>query len=117
MSYHCNLYSAAVASVVASVASSSTSSSSSDALREVLTWTTTVFSGCINVYKSLNNEINDFVTKYRDDFKLCLSGSGSSMFVVYESHHELDKILKIIPSNWRFFLTKPLQYAPLTMKF
>lgn len=70
-----------------------------------------------NVYKSLNNEINDFVTKYRDDFKLCLSGSGSSMFVAYESHHELDKILKIIPSNWRFFLTKPLQYAPLTMKF
>jgi 4-diphosphocytidyl-2-C-methyl-D-erythritol kinase len=70
-----------------------------------------------DVYKSLNNEINDFVTKYRDDFKLCLSGSGSSMFVVYESHHELDKILKIIPSNWRFFLTKPLQYAPLTMKF
>ena len=70
-----------------------------------------------NVYKSLNNEINDFVTKYRDDFKLCLSGSGSSMFVAYKSHHELEKILKIIPSNWRFFLTKPLQYAPLTMKF
>ena len=70
-----------------------------------------------DVYKSLNNEINDFVTKYKDEFNLCLSGSGSSMFVAYDSNHELDKILKIIPSNWRFFLTKPLQYAPLTMKF
>jgi len=26
---------------------------------------------------------------------------------------EKEKILKIIPTNWRFFEAKPLQYSPL----
>ncbi len=33
------------------------------------------------------------------------------------SDEELEKILKIIPSRWRFFLTKPLQYTPLSKEF
>ena len=69
-----------------------------------------------NIYKSLNKEIYEFVNEFKDDLNICLSGSGSSMFIRYKSQEELDEILKIIPFNWRFFLTKPLQYAPLTMK-
>ena len=35
------------------------------------------------------------------------------MFIKYNNNSEKQKILKIIPSNWRFFLDKPLQYSPL----
>jgi hypothetical protein len=35
------------------------------------------------------------------------------MFIKYNNAQEKEKILKIIPSNWRFFLAKPLQYSPL----
>ncbi|NCV28307.1 MAG: hypothetical protein EBW69_05855 [Nitrosomonadales bacterium] len=47
------------------------------------------------------------------DYEICLSGSGSAMFIKYNNAQEKEKILKIIPSNWRFFLAKPLQYSPL----
>jgi hypothetical protein len=39
------------------------------------------------------------------------------MFIKYKNDEELEKILKIIPSRWRFFLTKPLQYTPLSKEF
>jgi hypothetical protein len=35
------------------------------------------------------------------------------MFIKYNNDNEMEKILNIIPTNWRFFLAKPLQYSPL----
>jgi 4-diphosphocytidyl-2C-methyl-D-erythritol kinase len=60
-----------------------------------------------------NKEIEDFYNKINKDYEICLSGSGSAMFIKYNNAQEKEKILKIIPSNWRFFLAKPLQYSPL----
>lgn len=68
------------------------------------------------VVKKQFPEINRFYEQNIDDMDLCLSGSGSCMFVLYDNKEELKKILKIIPSKWRFFLTKPLQYMPLAME-
>ena len=69
------------------------------------------------VYRDIFPEINDFYIKNINDVEICLSGSGSCMFIKYRSDEELEKILKIIPSRWRFFLTKPLQYTPLSKEF
>ena len=60
-----------------------------------------------------SEEIKGFCEEYSQKFEICLSGTGSSMFIKYNNDFEKEKILKIIPSNWRFFLAKPLQYSPL----
>ena len=65
------------------------------------------------IFLKSNREVEDFYKKNSKKYKIYLSGSGSTMFIKYNSNAEKDKILKIIPSNWRFFLAKPLQYSPL----
>ena len=65
------------------------------------------------VFIDKNIQIHDFYRKYARDFDLCLSGTGSSMFIKYENDLDKEKIVKIIPSNWRFFFAKPLQCSPL----
>jgi 4-diphosphocytidyl-2-C-methyl-D-erythritol kinase len=69
------------------------------------------------VYRNLFPEINNFYINNISDVEICLSGSGSCMFIRYKNDEELEKILKIIPPRWRFFLTKPLQYMPLSKEF
>ena len=63
-----------------------------------------------------NKSIREFFTKINKNHDLNLSGSGSCMFVKYNKREDIEGILKKIPSNWRFFFCKPLQYSPL-MKF
>jgi len=65
------------------------------------------------IFIKSNREVEDFYRKNSKKHQIYLSGSGSAMFIKYNSDAEKDKILKIIPSNWRFFLAKPLQYSPL----
>ena len=69
------------------------------------------------VYRDIFPEINDFYINNINDVEICLSGSGSCMFIKYKNVEELEKILKIIPPRWRFFLTKPLQYTPISKEF
>ena len=65
------------------------------------------------IFLKSNKEVEDFYRKNSKKHQIYLSGSGSAMFIKYNNDAEKDKILKIIPSNWRFFLAKPLQYSPL----
>ena len=65
------------------------------------------------VFIEKNNQVSKFYKKYSRNFDICLSGTGSSMFIKYNDELEKEKIIKIIPSNWRFFFAKPLQYSPL----
>ena len=66
-----------------------------------------------NIFIEKNKSIEEFYQKNIKKHEICLSGSGSSMFIKYTSDIEMRKILKIIPSKWRFFLAKPLQYSRL----
>ncbi len=66
-----------------------------------------------SLFLQSNSEVSDFIEKYRDKYQICLSGSGSSMFVLCPTKKIEQKIINILPPKWRFFLTKPLQYSPL----
>jgi len=66
-----------------------------------------------SIFLKENNKIQKFYDKNINNYELKLSGSGSCMYIEYEKKHEIDEILKKIPSNWRFFLCKPLQYSPI----
>ena len=66
-----------------------------------------------NIFIDRNKSVREFYQKNIKKHEICLSGSGSSMFVRYTSDSEMKKILKIIPPKWRFFLAKPLQYSRL----
>ena len=69
-----------------------------------------------DVFLEGNKSIREFFTIINKNYDLNLSGSGSCMFVKYNKREDIEGILKKIPSNWRFFFCKPLQYSPL-MKF
>ena len=69
-----------------------------------------------DIFLEGNKSIRDFFTKINKNHDLNLSGSGSCMFVKYNKREDIEGTLKKIPSNWRFFFCKPLQYSPL-MKF
>ena len=66
-----------------------------------------------SIFLNDNEQVKIFYEQNIKKYKICLSGSGSSMFIKYNDELEKEKILKIIPSNWRFFEAKPLQYSPL----
>ena len=66
----------------------------------------------MNIFLEKHDEVREFVNK-NNQFNINLSGTGSSMFIKYNSEKELQKLLKIIPDKWRFFTVKPLQYSPL----
>ena len=60
-----------------------------------------------------NKEIKEFYNITSLEYDLNLSGSGSCMFITYQTKKDIEEILKKIPSNWRFFFCKPLQYSPI----
>ena len=60
-----------------------------------------------------NHIIKKFYNENINNYDLKLSGSGSCMYVEYKERQEINEILKKIPSNWRFFFCKPLQYSPI----
>ena len=66
-----------------------------------------------DIFLNKNNEIKEFYEATFDNNSLNLSGSGSSMYVLYKTKNDIKEILKKIPSNWRFFFCKPLQYSPI----
>jgi len=66
-----------------------------------------------NVFLGQNPTIKDFIFSNNLENRINLSGSGSSLFINYEDNSEIDKIVKKIPRNWRFFFCKPLQYSPI----
>ena len=62
---------------------------------------------------SMYPEIKSFYNKNISSFDIKLTGSGSTMFISYKDEGELEKIMEIIPINWRFFLAEAIQYSPL----
>ena len=53
----------------------------------------------------LTNNVDDIETTF-DEIKQKIKSE-------YRNSNELDKIMQIIPINWRFFLTEAIQYSPL----
>ena len=66
-----------------------------------------------DVYLNQNPFIGEFFKINSKDYDLNLSGSGSCMFIKFQDQKEIKNIVKKIPSNWRLFFCKPLQYSPI----
>ena len=66
-----------------------------------------------NIYLDKNPNIKDFIINNQLEEKINLSGSGSCMFIKYKNKKDIDKIIEKMPSNWRLFFSKPLQYSPI----
>ena len=66
-----------------------------------------------NIYLDINPNIKNFITNNQLEEKINLSGSGSCMFIKYKNKQDVDKIIEKMPSNWRLFFSKPLQYSPI----
>jgi len=66
-----------------------------------------------DIFLNQNKEIEEFYLQASLNYDLKLSGSGSCMFITYKTEEDLKEILKKIPTNWRFFFCKPLQYSPI----
>ena len=60
-----------------------------------------------------NQDIKEDFNHLNDLCSLRLSGTGSTMFVMYENKYEIEKTLKKIPSKWRHSFCEPLQCSPL----
>jgi 4-diphosphocytidyl-2-C-methyl-D-erythritol kinase len=66
-----------------------------------------------NVFIENNPKIEEFYNQIAEEYEINLSGSGSSMFIKYKDRDEIDNVIKKIPTNWRLFFCKPLQYSPI----
>ena len=66
-----------------------------------------------NIYLDKNQNIKNFIINNQLEEKINLSGSGSCMFIKYKNKKDIDKIIEKMPSNWRLFFSKPLQYSPI----
>ncbi len=66
-----------------------------------------------NIYLDKNQNIKNFIINNQLEKKINLSGSGSCMFIKYKNKKDIDKIIEKMPSNWRLFFSKPLQYSPI----
>ena len=66
-----------------------------------------------DIFVESNKEVKDFVKKFNNDYAINLTGSGSCMFIRYKNDEEITQIIKKIPSKWRLFFCKPLQYSPI----
>ena len=60
-----------------------------------------------------NQDIKEDFNQLNDICSIRLSGTGSTMFVIYENKDEIKKTLKKIPSKWRHSFCEPLQCSPL----
>jgi len=65
------------------------------------------------IFIKRDSTVRNFYEQNSLDYNLNLSGTGSCIYIRYNKKKELNKILKKIPSNWRFFFCKPLQYSPI----
>ena len=66
-----------------------------------------------DIFIKRDSTIRNFYEQNSLEYNLNLSGTGSCIYIRYNKKEELNKILKKIPSNWRFFFCKPLQYSPI----
>ena len=66
-----------------------------------------------DIFLRRNNTVKKFYNENNKEYDLNLTGTGSCIYVTYDEKKELNKILKKIPSNWRLFFCKPLQYSPI----
>ena len=66
-----------------------------------------------DIFLRKNNTVKKFYNENNKEYDLNLTGTGSCIYVTYDEKKELNKILKKIPSNWRLFFCKPLQYSPI----
>ena len=66
-----------------------------------------------DIYLDKNQNIKNFIINNQLEEKINLSGSGSCMFIKYKNKKDIDKIIEKMPSNWRLFFSKPLQYSPI----
>ena len=60
-----------------------------------------------------NRDVKENFNRLNDFCPLRLSGTGSTMFYIYENKSEIEKTLKKIPSKWRHSFCEPLQCSPL----
>ena len=60
-----------------------------------------------------NPDVEESFSRLNEFCSLRLSGTGSTMFFIYENRSELEKTLKKIPSKWRHSFCEPLQCSPL----
>ena len=60
-----------------------------------------------------NPDVEESFNMLNEFCSLRLSGTGSTMFFIYENRSELEKTLKKIPSKWRHSFCEPLQCSPL----
>ncbi len=60
-----------------------------------------------------NRDIEESFNQLNELCSLRLSGTGSTMFFIYENKSEIEKTLKKIPSKWRHSFCEPLQCSPL----
>ena len=60
-----------------------------------------------------NRDVKENFSQLNDSCPLRLSGTGSTMFYIYENKSEIEKTLKKIPSKWRHSFCEPLQCSPL----
>ncbi len=60
-----------------------------------------------------NQDVKKNFNRLSDFCPLRLSGTGSTMFFIYENKSEIEKTLKKIPSKWRHSFCEPLQCSPL----
>ena len=67
----------------------------------------------LDIFLKKHDQVKKFFENNAHEFKIRLSGSGSCMYVLYNDKKKIQKFIKKIPSNWRFFSCKPLQYSPI----
>ena len=60
-----------------------------------------------------NRDVEESFNQLNELCSLRLSGTGSTMFFIYENKSEIEKTLKKIPSKWRHSFCEPLQCSPL----
>ena len=60
-----------------------------------------------------NRDVQESFNQLNELCSLRLSGTGSTMFFMYENRSEIEKTLKKIPSKWRHSFCEPLQCSPL----
>ena len=60
-----------------------------------------------------NRDVAESFNQLNELCSLRLSGTGSTMFFIYENKSEIEKTLKKVPSKWRHSFCEPLQCSPL----
>ena len=65
------------------------------------------------IFLENNEEIKQIFNDLNEMNSFKLSGTGSTIFCVYNDLEEIEKTMKKIPTKWRHFFCEPLQCSPL----